>query len=257
MHKINLLILLLISGLAASPVRAGPTENCSIPPPDASGYNVIGDAYDESGNLIYSEHLVYQHADDGGQLTTLYSLPNNTPLAIKEVDFLCNPTAPSFVLTDLETGYVEGVQWIADENHVFSYQGENKEKLEVPDGISIFDAGFDNTIKLHWDSLISGKSLKVNYLFARDNKFLTLRLKKSKLPKGIDVSPNPGEVFFKISANNLIFRLLSSPLFVGYDQETRTLKYYAGPSNLPMMEEEKEILIRYRNSESLTTQQES
>ena len=46
MHKINLLTLLLISSLAASPVRAGPTENCSIPPPDASGYNVIGDAYE-------------------------------------------------------------------------------------------------------------------------------------------------------------------------------------------------------------------
>ena len=257
MPKTKILTLILIASLTAGLVKTGSAEGCSAPPPGAKGYSVIGDAFDDSGKWIYSERLVYQHADNGGQLTTLYSLPDNTPLAIKEVDFICNPTSPQFILTDLETGYVEGVQWITDGNQVFSYQGDIKEKLEVPDGISIFDAGFDNTIKLHWDTLISGKSLKVNYLFARDNKFLALRLKKTDLPKSIDLRANPGDVFFRISANNLIFRMLSSPLFVGYDQETRTLKYYAGPSNLPMMEEEKKILIRYRNSESLTAQQES
>ncbi len=257
MPKTKTLTLLFIAVLTAGLVKTGLAGDCAAPPPGAKGYSVIGDAFDASGKWLYSERLVYQHADNGGQLTTLYSLPDNTPLAIKEVDFICNPTSPEFILTDLETGYVEGVQRITDENQVFSYQGDIKEKLDVPDGINIFDAGFDNTIKLHWDTLISGESLKVNYLFARDNKFLTLRLKKSELPESIDLNANPGDVFFRISANNLIFRMLSRPLFVGYDQDTRTLKYYAGPSNLPMMEEEKKILIRYRNSEPLTAQQES
>ena len=246
MHKFTLLLLLIITALA-KPVSA---IGCLAPPTGTMGYNVIGDAFDKTGQLIYSEHLVYQHSNNGGQLTTLYSLPDNTPLAIKEVDFTCNPTSPSFTLTDMETGYIEGVKRTSNENQVLSYQGEVEEKLEIPKGINIFDAGFDNTIKLHWDTLISGETLKVNYLFARDNKFLTLRLKKTNPPKNVSLTPNSNEVFFKISANNLIFRLLSSPLFVGYDQESRTLKYYAGPSNLPMMEQQKEILIRYRNSNS-------
>ena len=130
---------------------------------------------------------------------------------------------------------------------VESYQDSEITELKIPDEPSIVDAGFDNAIKTRWDALISGNKVAFNYLFARDNKFLKLRFVKSAPPKILEQEADESIVFFRIAANNLIFRILSSPIYVGYDRNTRDLKYYFGPSNLPSMRAQKSVLIRYDN----------
>ena len=220
---------------------------CDVFIPDTNGYRVQGDAYDWDGNLLYSEYLQFQPSETGGKLKVSYSLPDAGEFARKVADFNCQPTTPAFKLTDVSSQNQEGVEWQPDGKSIISFQNGERTELEVPDGITIFDAGFDNTIKRHWDSLVAGEQLKVNYLFARDNRFLTLRIAKSEPPADIDPDSVRDVFFFRISANNLIFRMLSKPLYVGYTPQTRSLAYYIGPSNLPTMRDQKAIVIRYRD----------
>ena len=222
-----------------------PAYSCEVFVPDDAGYVVEGDAVDQNGTLIYRERLEFTPSPTGGQLTVSYITPEAGEFAEKQVDFTCNPTTPAFTLTDLASQEREGVEWV-DGDTIVSFQGGEQTELDVPTGITIFDAGFDNTIKRHWDTLVTGEPLKVNYLFARDNRFLTLRLQLSEPPADLNQDDTAGIAFFKISANNLLFRLLSKSLYVGYDLESRALRYYIGPSNLPMMRDRKEIVITYQ-----------
>ncbi|MGI9319017.1 MAG: hypothetical protein ACR2QW_16950, partial [bacterium] len=208
-------------------------------------FNVQGIATDPNGEILYLERLHRVPGETGGILKVEYSDPKGIPLADKIVDYDCRATTPSFELTDRLNGRKEGVTWTQD--LVKSYQDLNINTLDVPDSPSIVDAGFDNAIKLSWDALLAGDNVSFNYLFARENKFLKLRFVKSKPPEILRSEVSGDVVFFRIAANNLIFRILSSPIYVGYDHFTRDLKYYYGPSNLPMMKEQKNVLIRYKN----------
>ena len=209
-------------------------------------FTVQGVASDPDGNVLYVEQLQHEPNDSGGNLTVEYTDPTGAPLADKRVKYDCRATTPSFVLKDRSNGNEEGVRWMEDA--IESYQNNEITRLGIPDGPSIIDAGFDNAIKTSWDTLMAGKKVAFNYLFARDNKFLKLRFLKSKPPSVLKDEASENIVFFRIAANNLVFRLLSSPIYVGYDRSSRDLKYYLGPSNLPMMRDQKKVLIRYSDT---------
>ena len=206
-------------------------------------FSVQGVASDPDGNVLYVEQLQHEPNESGGNLTVEYTDPAGTPLADKNVKYDCRATTPSFVLKDRTNGSEEGVRWMADA--IESFQNDEVTRLGIPDGPSIVDAGFDNAIKTSWETLMAGKKVAFNYLFARDNKFLKLRFVKSKPPSVLKGEASENIVFFRIAANNLVFRLLSSPIYVGYERSSKDLKYYLGPSNLPMMRDQKKVLIRY------------
>ena len=213
-------------------------------------YKVTGVAKRVSDQqTLYTEHLSFIPGDQkrgvGGVLNVDYRFPDGRPLAEKTVVYHCHITDPDFYLRDLTNGRDEGVRW--QDNEIVSYHQDESKALEPPQGELIIDAGFDHFIKKHWKTLTDGDVVMVNYLFPRDNVFIKLRVKKSPAPKIFPQDEQQeikGITFFKISANNLLFRLFSSPISVGYDAE-QSLKYFIGPSNLPMMKDEKQVVIRY------------
>lgn len=210
-------------------------------------YHIIGEAYDTSGTLRYTEHLTHTPSPTGGTMITGYRNAGGQDIATRRVHYDCRPTAPGFELHDLTRDVKEGVRWTG--KRIESYQGDRIATLDVPPGELIFDAGFDNSIRIHWNSLIEGKPLKVHYLFARNNQFLKLRLKRISVPRSLKSENTENTVFFRISANNPVLRLFSRSIYVGYDIATGSLKYYKGPSNLPMMRDAGDVLIRYQNAE--------
>lgn len=224
---------------------ASPAYSCVADWLQQQRFYVQGVASDEGGDVLYVERLQHIPGESGGILTVEYTNPDGATLAEKEVQYNCRSTTPSFVLRDRVSGINEGVTW--REDLVESYQDSEITRLEIPDGPSIVDAGFDNAIKTSWDTLMNGNKVAFNYLFARDNKFLKLRFVKTSPPKILKQEAPDNIVFFRIAANNLLFRMLSSPIYVGYDRMTRDLKYYFGPSNLPTMRDQKSVLIRYNN----------
>lgn len=222
----------------------GSAMACIDPSISMERFRIIGVASTLSGEILYSEELVKTPNETGGSLAVDYRKPNGEPLAFKIADYRCNPTTPSFVLEDRTSGRKEGVQW--NQSDLVSFQGDSTTTLAQPEGPAVVDAGFDNVIKLNWDILLAGNRVTYDYLFARRNRFLKLRFSRADIPQKIAPRIDKRAVFFKVGANNLLFRLLSSPIYVGYDPETRDLLYYYGPTNLPMLDMEQPILISYQ-----------
>ena len=234
-------ILLFVCAISSQVALAA---SCGDEPIFQQEYKVKGTAKNKVGTMLYYEVLEFKTSQSGGYLSVDYFAPDDSVLATKQVSFNCRPTAPDFELTDMTTNEKEGV--VVESEKIKSYQGSESSTLSIPDNQLVIDAGFDNAVKMNWDKLVAGGKVPFSYLFARDNKFFKLRLEKVDASK-VDF-PNTDEnvIFFKIDANNLIFRLFSSPLFLGYESDSKSLRYYSGPSNLPMMKDEKSILITYQ-----------
>lgn len=239
LSQLMVLAILSVSGPAAACVAEWALEQ---------KFDVRGDAHTLDGIPLYTEYLAHRPDGQGGKLTVRYTTPQGAPIADKDVEYRCNATTPSFRLVDHNTGEVEGVNW--KEGIVETFQGEEMKRIDPPPGPAIVDSGFDNAIKLHWDELIEGNDVTFHYLFPRNGSFLKLRLRQSEAPPALANEGNDNTVFFTIAANNLFLRALSKPIFVGYDKDTRSLRYYLGPSNLPTMRENKVVLIRYAHLET-------
>ena len=234
-------LVILLSSLALS--NPGLASVCGDQPIFQQEYKVKGTAKDGNGEMLYYEVLEFKTSETGGDLVVDYFSPDNQVLATKKVEFNCRPTAPDFELVDMTTNEVEGVK--VESEQITSYQGKQSSVLSIPESQLVIDAGFDNAVKMNWDELMAGKKIPFNYLFARDNKFFKLRLEKVDGSKVEFPQSEEDVAIFKIDANNLIFRLFSSPLFLGYTTDSKSLKYYSGPSNLPMMRDQKSVLITY------------
>lgn len=238
MMRINIFATVVVLLLAPS------AYGCMPPALLSQQFYVEGRATTLAGEHLYTERLKHRRDDKGGNLKVDYSNPQGKTFALKTVNYGCNATAPSFELKDMGSGIVEGVRWVDD--GVQAYQGSEATELDMPRGPVIVDAGFDNAIKLSWDRMMNGEKVAYKYLFARDKKFLKLRFVKSDPPQLPNKNFDSDIVFFKVAANNFIFRLLSAPIYVGYEKNTKELKYYYGPSNLPTMKDQKAVLISYQ-----------
>jgi len=208
-------------------------------------YSVIGNVFDTQGNLIYIEKLDHIANDSGGKLTTNYHLPDKTEIAYKVVNYDCRPTSPEFELLDLINGKSEGAKW--NENQLLTFRNGEINPLSIPSGPTIFDAGFDNFVKLNWEVLLQDQSIIASYLSVRNERFIELKLQKSKVPDSLKNEPIENLVFFKIESSNPFLKLITASLYIGYDKHSRFLKYYSGPSNLPIMKN-KQVIIKYRNA---------
>ncbi|MFT7533159.1 MAG: hypothetical protein ACI9FD_004194 [Gammaproteobacteria bacterium] len=243
--NINIVSFALMGFLVISlPVRA-----CVVPDFLNQDFLIKGVAENFEGKVLYEEILKQEPGFLGGKLSVKYSTPEGITFATKVVEYNCNPTTPSFTLLDSITGKVEGVNWNFE--NIESFQDERSTIIDHPDSQFIIDAGFDNAIKLNWKKLLEGQSVIFDYLFARKNQFLKLRFEKTKVPRAINGESISTDIFFKVVPNNVIFRAISSPIFVGYNRYSQSLRYYIGPTNLPMLVGGEKVIIRYQNLASL------
>ena len=219
----------LSQGMVVFMALSMPVSACVVPAFLDQEFLIKGVAENSDGKILYEDILKQEPGSSGGKLHVSYSSPEGAILATKVVDYNCNPTTPSFRLLDNKTGKVEGVKWSFD--NVESYQDDQRTIIAHPNRQFIIDAGFDNAIKLNWDELIEGQSVVFDYLFARKNRFLKLRFEKSRAPSIVNSDSTPTDIFFKVVPNNMILRTISSPIFVGYNQYSRELRYYIGPTN--------------------------
>ena len=236
-------------GLAVFLVISLPARACVVPDFLNQEFLIKGIAENPDGKILYEEVLKQKPGSLGGKLHVSYSSPEGITFATKVVEYNCNPTTPSFTLLDNITGEVEGVNWSFE--NVESFQDERSTIIAHPNNQFIIDAGFNNAIKLNWKILLEGQSVIFDYLFARENRFLKLRFEKTEVPRSINGESTSMNVFFKIAPNNVILRAISSPIFVGYNQYSRVLRYYIGPTNLPMLVGGEKVIIRYQKLASL------
>ncbi|MDE1898146.1 MAG: hypothetical protein KGI40_00060 [Xanthomonadaceae bacterium] len=226
-----------VSALAAMLLAAG-----AVPTPAAAARKAVpgapsaaisgdrGEARDDAGRLVYIEQdFVW---DGGTRRLTLYRCPDGLPFARREDDARGgDPAAPDFALDDAQTGYREGVRRNADgmrRVYVRTNRASHEKSRPLPAARHlVIDAGFDAFVRAHFDALLSGVTVPVEFLVPSRLRAIGFRITRIE----DTAAAARGEVAFRLELGRW-FGFLLPHIDVRYDLRTRALRRYAGLSNL-------------------------
>ena len=193
---------------------------------------VVGDAFGlKSNNFVYSE----THCGTQDELSSevFYQHRDGTLIAHKELDYNSGHTTPSFVQHNFQAR--EKIQVNFDQQAVsmsvtdFDKQ-ENKNTYPLTDTTSkptVIDAGFDGFIRDNWDELVSGEMQEFQFPVASRSSLVALRVKSSVCRYETET-----DQCFTLEPSNWFFRMLTSPIELGYDASLVRLNRYRGLSNI-------------------------
>jgi hypothetical protein len=185
---------------------------------------------ERSDKFLYREHHVL-HFHDGrlAERVVLYTCRDGAPFARKTVSY-SDPLAPDFLLEDASNGMRQGIRTRDNTREVFFR--DDRAAVEkagtVPRAAdSVADAGFDGFVRAHWQSLMDGRSLGMNFLVPsrlEEMSFKVQHLRRAQMD-GVDV-----EVFrLKLSG---AFGWIAPTIDVYYGAEDHVLMRYVGVSDL-------------------------
>lgn len=203
--------------------------------PPAALERRIGHAFSlASGDKVYRE--IHEPVVEEGRLLrdrVTYETPDGRVIARKEVDYSRRPLAPDFRLEDERTGYVEGLETVA-EGRIALFRRESAEAatervvIDVADKL-VADAGFDLVIYRRLAQLKAGETLE--FPFAAAGRLDTYDYRLRKLGEA-RVLGEPA-IRIRFEPQSTILRWLADPIDVAYQRETGALLRYEGVSNLP------------------------
>jgi hypothetical protein len=211
--------------LVALPAMSGAAANQSIK-------HVVGDAFGlKSNDLIYRE----THCGIQDELASevFYQNRDGTLIAHKELDYKSGHTTPSLVQHNFQAG--EKIQVSFDQQAVSMSvtdhdNQESKNTYPVTDTASkpiVIDAGFDGFIRDNWDKLVSGETQEFQFPLASRSSLVSLRVKPSVCSYQTET-----DQCFTLEPSNWFFRMLASPIELGYDSNLARLTRYRGLSNI-------------------------
>ena len=132
-----------------------------------------------NGALLYREtHFVAPGGS--GERWVLYRCPDGSPFARKRVAPAAAPATPNFAFEDGRDGYREGVRG-TDRSRAVFVRGEDGAEtartVQVPaDGV--IDAGFDAAVRGHWQALMAGESVRMQFLVPSRKRFYPVRVQR-------------------------------------------------------------------------------
>lgn len=172
MHARSSLLLLLALALEAAAGTAA--ASADILHQEARAYARDGDT------LLYQESHWRYRQDGLARLLVLYRCPDGRAFARKTVTERGSPQAPDFEFEDARDGYREGVRSGSGGRTVYvrdSAGTATKQRiLPVPAG-GVIDAGFDASVRAHWDVLRSGHDVSQPFLLPSRMAFVAVRLR--------------------------------------------------------------------------------
>lgn len=213
--------------LAAALWPADATEYC---PPTGDSI-IIGVAFNSRHEFLYCEYFsqVGEH-----QIYVNYTR-NGGAFASKELDYSSNSFIPTVKQIDQRTGETRIAK--TDQHQVqLSYQASAGKKVEISnlaiEDVDMVDAGFDTFVKAHWDRLIAGESLSINFGSIAHLKSLPLRIKSLPINKcSQQKNAPPAQHCFSVDIDNSLLRLLLSNIKISYDNNKRLVQF-SGVVNL-------------------------
>lgn len=172
----------------------------------AQAESVVGEAYaDDDGALRYRE--VHTCSVDGEECLVEYRYPGGDLFARKRVDYRKSMQSPSLHIEDLRVG------------ETLQIDGDFYSDVVV-------DAGFDHYVRLRWDALAGGETVKFPFLVAGRSKPLDMLAKK-----GDDACPD-SRLCLVITLDNWLLAAIVSPIRLEYDTASRRLLQFQGVSNI-------------------------
>jgi hypothetical protein len=200
----------------------------------------------QGNDLVYRE----THCGTQDELTSevFYQLGDGTLIAHKALDYQSGHMTPSFVQHNIqskekiEVSFNQGAVSMSVTDHG---NQEIRNTHPVTDTASkpiVIDAGFDGFIRSNWDKLVSGKAQEFQFPLASRSSLVALRVKPSVCRYETET-----DQCFTLEPSNWFFRLLASPIELGYDASLTRLTRYRGLSNINDEDGQGLIVdIRYR-----------
>jgi hypothetical protein len=115
--------------------------------------------------LYREQHWVRSEGGQTVERLVLYRCPNGTAFGRKEVDYRQSTVAPAFRFIDQRSGYLEGLQRRGATPTVFfrSGTGATEKSMALPSPQLVVDAGFDEFVHRHWQPLVAGRSVALDF----------------------------------------------------------------------------------------------
>ncbi|MCD8522185.1 MAG: hypothetical protein LRY66_15315 [Saccharospirillaceae bacterium] len=217
----------ILSGLAAFLPVAG---NAQTGDTDVMVY--YGEAYalDEPTTLIYrEEHRLQLRDGKPYQRDVNYFDAEGKMIAQKENRYFNNAAAPDFRLQDLRNNYREQALYNDDGSLTLGLQEsdgqawQEKRIKSLPDDL-IIDAGFDEFVRRHWQTLLAGKQVTFSFASAARQDLVNFRLQTQ--------SADEHRLVLSMRLQSRMLSWLLSPIELTYDRQSQRLLRYRGLSNI-------------------------
>jgi hypothetical protein len=193
---------------------------------------VVGEATDlQSGESIYKE----VHCGVATELPSdvFYQSTDGNLIAHKTIDYQSGRTTPSFTQTYALNQERVNVQF-DQETLVMAMTARDGTKSDRQYKVSaldktpiVIDAGFDIFIRDNWKELLSGETKVFQFPLVSRAQLISLQAKKS-----ICQYDSETDQCFALEPSNWLFRMLASPIELGYDSTLKRLNRYRGLSNI-------------------------
>lgn len=192
----------------------------------------VGEAFSiNSEELLYSE--THCQSEDKLHREVLYKNPDGESIAYKSLDYRNGFSTPSFKQTNFQTR--EETEVTVDKNIVtLSFTDANREQTQKAFEMNAFfdlpmviDAGFDAYIRENWDSLVSGEQQQFQFPLVTRSALIKLQVSASSCS-----FESKNSQCFKLEMSNWLYRMLASPIELGYERSKKQLIRYRGLSNI-------------------------
>lgn len=167
-----------------------------------------GEAFDrESGTLLYRE--LHDCASDLRHCTVRYKDTEGELIALKQLDYGRDMTAPSLVMTD--------------------YRRDREIRIPFTEesGLFVVDAGFDNFVRAQWDTLADGQPVTFRFRGVGFDSPVSMKI-------GVDDGRdcNPENLCLAVNIDSWLLSSFIDPIRLSYTRNDRRLLRYSGISNL-------------------------
>ena len=186
---------------------------------------IIGIAKNVAGELLYCE-IVSQPTPTSVDINYVR---NAKKFAEKKITYGENSETPSILQQDFRFGEMRQAEITSQQVHL-NYQANKNKKIRttsIPTSqVDVIDAGFDNYIRHHWDELLAGKILPVNFASVSHLKTLPLRISAQASEQCVHpTNQNQACFYFLVEIDNALFRLLLGKLTLIYDNQRRLVNF--------------------------------
>ena len=234
---IALIAVILPLTLATSPIDTADAKTELQPTP-----YVVGIARDlDNSNVIYQEHH-FKHPDNIEEVR--YLSPDNDVIAVKFVDYNKSLINPEFKLENMLSNETSQAQWENNQLQVTFGEIRNNpstvtlREFQPDDSNLVIDAGFDHFIRKNWDRLLQDENIKYNFLLTSRQTTFSMSIKKADcknqeaIPNGSSSSEKKVYTCFTTELGNYFLRLITDPIFLRYDTQSKALAQFVGIGNI-------------------------
>lgn len=221
--------------LCASPVVSAIPAKSDIPP---FGENILTTGYaraqsqapSQTRQLAPLQYIeTYLQDPTGNKITAIYWSIDQQPIGYKDLTFTGDSTIPdNYEMFDYRRSRGYRVEVSGNMAKIQALMMDNKNNVQVYrekrlsiTNNTVIDASFNRVLQNNWDRLLSGKSLRVDFLQADKNRLVPLKIKKTRCK-------SKQRLCLKISLDNFLLQALVPKLTMEYSLTDRHILYFSG-----------------------------